>query len=159
MREQFNPIDVIQIARRTALDFEPLCAEQRVSLNVPENGRTARVLGDEALLEQVFANLLDNAIRFTPAGGTISVDVSASESGRSVCVSVSDTGPGIPESCAASVLERFNKGSRPESDGAGLGLAIVAEIVRIHSGRIELARSLGAGTSITVTLPAFLTES
>jgi len=154
MREHFKPVDVIEVARRTAVDFEPLCSEKQVSLAVEGTGQVPRTLGDEALIEQVFANLLDNAIRFTPAGGAVDVDVRASASGRNVSVSVSDTGAGIPESCASSVLERFNKGSRPESDGAGLGLAIVAEIVRVHSGHIGLARNPGGGTTVNVTFPA-----
>jgi two-component system, OmpR family, sensor histidine kinase TctE len=154
MRKQFESVDILQVARRAALDFEPLCAEKEVSLVVPRNDRSLRIRGDEALIEQVFANLLDNAIRFTPPNGSIGVDVEATASGHDVCVSISDTGPGIPESSASSVFERFNKGSRPESNGAGLGLAIVAEIVRVHSGRIGLERNPGGGTTVTVTLPA-----
>lgn len=156
MRKHFKPVDVIRVARRTALDFEPLCAEKRVSLDVPGDGQ-ALILGDEALIEQVFANLLDNAIRFTPAEGAIDVDVKASAAGRGVSVVVRDTGPGIPEACASDVLERFNKGPRPESNGAGLGLAIVAEIVRVHSGHIGLEPNPRGGTTVRVTFPAAVT--
>ncbi len=153
MQKHFKPVEIVQVARRTALDFEPLCAEKQISLAGPEEGQ-ARILGDESLIEQVFANLLDNAIRFTPAGGGIAVDVKTSASSRSVSVLVSDTGPGIPEACASAVLERFNKGPHPESNGAGLGLAIVAEIVRVHAGHIGLKPNPQGGTTVSVTFPA-----
>jgi len=153
MRKRFERVDVVAVAARAAQDFEPLCCEKGVVLSAPTAGQTF-VLGEEPLLEQVFANLLDNAIRFTPAGGRIGIDVSAEGAGREVLVEVSDTGTGIPEASASAVLERFNKGVHPQGGGAGLGLAIVSEIVRVHSGAIDIRPGREGGTVVRVSLPA-----
>src|SRR2546423_15343649 len=95
-------------------------------------------------MRQVVGNLLSNAIRHPPSGGSIKVAVDASG------FSVSDTGDGIPPELQPHVFERFAKG--PNSTGSGLGLAIAQDIVRAHSGSIQVSSS-ASGTTLTVTLP------
>ena len=99
---------------------------------------------DPSRMRQVVGNLLSNAIRHTPSGGTVKVAVDASG------FTVADTGEGISPDLQPHVFERFAKG--PDSTGSGLGLAIAQDIVRAHSGRIQITSS-EAGTTITVALP------
>ena len=104
---------------------------------------------DPARIRMVLGNLLSNAIRHTPEGG--SVRVSVGSSGDQVITTVTDTGEGIPPELQPHVFERFVKG--PNSTGSGLGLAIARDIISAHSGRVEM-NSSRSGTTLSVTLPA-----
>jgi len=112
---------------------------------------------DEALLRRMLLNLLDNAIKYTPAGGKVCLE--CRKEGEQYVVSVADTGGGIPEELQARIFERFFRAdkarSRAESDtgGAGLGLSIARWIAEAHHGRLELTRSDATGTTFTAYLP------
>lgn len=120
------------------------------------------VLGDPARLRQVLLILLDNALRHTPAGGTVQVDARAPAPARpwgerrQVCLQVSDTGDGIPAEHLPFVFERFYRvdEARGHGDGTGLGLAIAKALVKAQHGHIALVSRPGTGTRVTVTLPA-----
>ncbi|HVP30241.1 MAG TPA: ATP-binding protein [Myxococcota bacterium] len=131
--------------------FEPVAEDHGVILRVgplPD----ATVPGDPEWLHQLFANLLHNAIRYTPAGGVVSLDGEARAD--EVAVHVRDTGPGIPPEEQDRVFERFHRGgTRPDRPGTGLGLPIAREIARAHGGAIELASEPGRGATFTVRLP------
>jgi len=132
-----------------------LQAEQKqVRLEAQIERSATEVRADPLKLSWVVSNLIANALRYTPSGGTISVSLSGTESG--VRLRVSDTGPGIPLPVREHLFERFAQwrvnGSEPGS--AGLGLAIAKEIVDAHGGRIFVDSELGQGTSFTVELPA-----
>jgi signal transduction histidine kinase len=113
---------------------------------------------DEALLRRMLLNLLDNAIKYTPPGGRISVE--CRREGAQYVVSVSDTGPGIPADLQNRVFERFFRvdkaRSRSESDtgGAGLGLSIAQWIAEAHHSRLELTRSDASGSTFSAYFPA-----
>jgi len=108
--------------------------------------------GDRPRIEQVAHNLLANALKFTPAGGTVTVSV-ASINGDARLI-VEDTGPGLSEEELAHNFERFWRGpTARETEGSGVGLAVVAELVRAHGGRIEAANRPSGGARFTVTLP------
>ncbi len=110
--------------------------------------------GDEELLRRMTLNLLDNAIRYTPAGGRVTAELEAVNDG--VLVRISDTGIGIPPEAAPHVFERFfraDKARTRENGGFGLGLAIVKWIAESHRGAVELVSQPGAGSVFTVTLP------
>ena len=115
------------------------------------------IRADEGLIRRLVMNLLDNAIKYTPKGGAVSVACSQQDS--QYCVSVQDTGQGIPADLQSRIFERFFRvdkvRSRTESDGggAGLGLAISLWIVQAHGGRIELTRSGQEGSTFRVFLP------
>ncbi|MFN8602428.1 MAG: ATP-binding protein [Candidatus Binatia bacterium] len=114
-----------------------------------------RVEGDPDRLTQVVSNLLDNAIKYTPAGGRISI--AAHADGGTVELSVADTGAGIPAEDLPRLAERFyrvDKARIRELGGTGLGLSIVKHIVQAHGGTLRFASRVGAGTTVTVTLPA-----
>lgn len=134
---------------QTVVDFfEPAAEEKGVKL-----GRSVRdevgVSGDAAWLHQLFANLLDNAIRFTPSGGAVEVELR--REGAHATVHVRDTGVGVGDEERERLFERFQSGSR--SRGSGLGLAIAAHIARAHGGWIEVESAPGYGSTFTVRLP------
>ena len=101
-----------------------------------EEGADASVRGDAALLGVMLRNLLDNAIRYTPAGGTVRLRI-ALDAGRPVC-EIEDTGPGIPADDRVRVLERFYRVLGTGEEGSGLGLSIVRRIVEMHGARLDL---------------------
>jgi two-component system OmpR family sensor kinase len=115
------------------------------------------VHADEDLLRRMILNLLDNAIKYTPAGGNVSVTCGSVSDGYEL--SVTDTGPGIPAEMQSRVFERFFRADRARSrtgadGGAGLGLSIARWIAEAHLGRIELVRSDATGSKFTVRIPA-----
>jgi len=110
--------------------------------------------GDEQLLRRLILNLLDNAIRYTPAGGRITAALEAGSSG--IRIRVADTGIGIPPEHAPRVFERFYRADEARSraaGGFGLGLSIVKCIAEAHHGAVECASAPGSGSTFTVTLP------
>ncbi|MDD2762904.1 MAG: ATP-binding protein [Opitutaceae bacterium] len=112
------------------------------------------VLVDPLKISQVCANLLDNALKYTPSGSRI--DVSARLQGNEVEVCVRDNGPGIPAADIPHIFERFyrvDKGRSREKGGTGLGLSIVKHIVQLHGGRVWMESELGKGTAFYFTLP------
>jgi heavy metal sensor kinase len=123
-------------------------------------GEPAEVVGDRRRLGEVVTNLLDNAVKYTPAGGQVEVGVTAHPG--LVRLTVDDTGPGIPADDLSRVFDRFYRvdsaRSRTEG-GAGLGLAICRELVTAHGGRITAARRPAGGSSLIVELPARLAAS
>jgi signal transduction histidine kinase len=116
--------------------YGPVAEERAIAMRHTE-GQAAPLLGSRQLLFQAISNLVDNAIKNTPAGGAISLDVGADA--KETRLVVADTGPGIPEGDRERVLEPFVRLDVSRSTpGSCLGLALVAAIVRLHGGRIEL---------------------
>lgn len=136
--------DVIELYRYVA-------EENQVSLL----GRSAgdlSVRADGARLRQVLANLVDNAIKYTPAGGRVEIAGSLDED--KIVVAVRDTGIGIPEQEMARIWERLYRGDKSRSQrGLGLGLSLVQAVIRAHGGQVEVSTNRPAGTCFTVTLP------
>ena len=147
-------IDVAQILRDTLDAFEPIAAAKRITLDADAAAwpLRARVDGDRIL--QVLANLVSNAIKFTPAGGRVSISVGIKK--NELQFAVSDTGIGIPENALEGVFERFHQVSRGEHRGLGLGLHISKFIVEAHGGRMWVDSKVGAGSTFHVALPASL---
>ena len=116
-------------------------------------GESAPVLGSRTLLEELYKNLCDNAIRYNRPGGKVQLAVGCTRDGHAY-LTVRDNGIGIPKDAQSSVFERFyrvDKSRSKATGGTGLGLAIVKNIARIHNARIKLESEVGAGTTITVT--------
>jgi signal transduction histidine kinase len=113
-----------------------------------------RLAADAEALRQVLGNLFDNALRHTPSGGTIELDVRPADRGTALVVR--DTGSGIPAEHLPRVFERFYRvdpARSREHGGTGLGLSIVKHLVEAHRGRIDLTSAVGRGTTVRITLP------
>jgi len=153
-------IDVAQLVSETVAAYQAPAAEHDVRLEeaVASSVEPTRVEGDPDRLQRVLRNLLDNALRHTPAGGTIQVQ--AATDGGQVQVSVSDSGPGVADADLERIFDRFYRGelSRRRDEGAaagaGLGLAIARGLVQAHHGRIWAEPSPLGGVSVQIRLPA-----
>lgn len=149
-----EPLDCGQLAREAAARYEPRAREAGVSLRVELPEGLPAINADEGRVARVLSNLLDNALKFTPRGGEVVLEVEPA-SGE-VRVSVADNGPGIAPEDLPRVWERFykvDKSRRPE--GSGLGLAIVKEIAQAHGGRVAVESRPGEGSRFDVFFPVF----
>jgi heavy metal sensor kinase len=153
--EQFTPapLNLHAVVSSVVEGLRPLAESREVSLRL--DGETAvQVAGDEGRLRQVFINVLDNALKYTPQGGTVTVQIRRQASGG--VVTVADTGIGIAPEHLPHIFDRFyrvDKARTRAEGGTGLGLSIAQSIVQAHGGRIELASEPGVGTTCTVALP------
>ncbi len=153
LRQQPDPqaIELARVARQVALDLSPLIAEKDIDFGIET--QSGLVQAHEWMLGELTRNLLHNAIKHTPAGGTLTVRTTC-EAGR-VMLNVSDSGPGIPDELAARLYQPFSAGDIPH--GSGLGLAICLEIVQALGGSIALENRLAhgrvMGLDATVRLP------
>jgi len=148
------PIEVGELVN-AADRLRPLAEERGVDLHYHVAAGTPPILGDSARLELVVRNLVHNAIKFTPRGGTVTVAAAPLDDAH-VTVQVRDTGVGIAHDALPRVFERFYKADRSrlrDGSGTGLGLAIARHAVEAHGGRIEVESELAHGTTFTVMLP------
>jgi signal transduction histidine kinase len=130
--------------------MRPLAASRGVDLRLGEVP-VACMIGDAARMRQIIYNLLSNALRFTPAGGSVHVE-GRLDDGR-IEISVSDTGPGIRREDIERIFRPFEK-TDPYSPGAGLGLTIVGELVAAQQGTVDVQSTPGKGTTFTISLPS-----
>jgi signal transduction histidine kinase len=136
-REAMGPVDLPAVVEGISELYGPVAEEKGVTLEVAPSG-AARIDGNKSLILQALANLVDNAIKYTPAGGTVKVSVQDTAAG--VALSVADNGPGIAETDRARVLERFVRlETSRNSPGTGLGLSLVAAVARLHDAKFELS--------------------
>lgn len=151
--EEFSLAPIIRGAVRTIM---PAAREARLSLVTDELDEMLIVRADQIKIRQVLLNLLSNAVKYTPTGGE--VRIAAHVSGTGACViDVSDTGIGMsPDylSTAFAAYRRFDNSYTRKVQGTGLGLALTKRLVELHGGAIRIVSDLGAGTSVTVTLPS-----
>ena len=144
------PRDLADIAAQTAASLHDLYERGRVRLMTRLTGVVIDC--DESRVREIIANLLTNAVKFTPAGGLVELR-SGPASDREAFLAVTDTGVGIPSEHLPLVTERFFRG-RPElAGGSGIGLTIVSELVRAHHGELRIASEPGQGTTVTVLFP------
>jgi two-component system sensor histidine kinase TctE len=134
------PVDLAEITRAVVRDFVPKAMDRRIDLGYegPESAGTAGLLGEPVLLGEMVRNLVDNALQYTPSGGTVTVRVVPDPFGQVVVLQVEDTGPGIPAAEREAVFRPFYRALGTEVDGSGLGLAIVREIAERHDGEVVL---------------------
>jgi signal transduction histidine kinase len=179
---EFEPTDILALVQTTAKLMEPNAAEKGVSLKVetslaaPEHGEGGNIQHpttniemeiDGRAIQQALVNLMDNAIKHSPKGETVMVEIKSSAgvspvaeetttAGTAVLLSVSDHGPGIPPEEHEKIFERFyRRGSelRRETQGVGIGLSIVKHIVEAHGGRVRVQSAVGQGSRFIIELP------
>lgn len=142
--------DLTEQVRRCVLLFENKWEQRRLNLNVELD--EVSITGDEELLSQVWLNLIDNAVKFTPEGGCVDIRLQKGES--SVLFVIRDDGYGISEEMQRHIFEKFYQGDDSHAvPGNGLGLSIARRIVTLHNGEIRCKSEEGAGTEFTVSLP------
>ncbi len=148
---QREPIDLASIAGEVVEMFDPLAEESGVRLSAESAGPVA-IAGDPSRIRQLVTNLVDNAIRFTRPGGSVTVRVEGF--GHGANLRVTDTGIGIAAEHLPHIFERFHQvDAARSSGGCGLGLSICRWIVKAHGGTIEARSTPGEGTAFTVVLP------
>lgn len=150
--QQLYPLDLVALARNQSGQWVSAALQRRIDLGFESALPRLEVMGDTVLLGELLSNLLDNALRYTPEGGEVTVRLEQAP-GKAL-LSVDDNGNGIPEEARQQVFERFFRMADAGSEGCGLGLAIVREIARLHGGDAEiLTPASGHGTSVCVSLP------
>jgi signal transduction histidine kinase len=152
LRLERGPVTVADLVAEVVEEFAEQAASRRLALRARVADDLPPANADRARLRQVLSNLLDNALRLTPEGG--SVTVSASRAHGLVEFAVEDTGPGIPAEQIPHLFDRFWQGSREHRGSSGLGLAIVKGVADAHGGRVFVESREGKGTTFRIWIPA-----
>ena len=151
---QKEPFFITELAQDVAANYQVLASEKNIKINVNQKDGLPLVFADLSLVERVIQNLMDNALKFTPNGGVITIELDSTD--NQVAIQVKDTGPGISEEEQAHVFERYRKAERTgHKSGAGLGLAIVKKILDLHDTSIQIQSRLNEGTAFMFQLPAY----
>lgn len=153
-----RPIHLIDLFHQISDEYQARTAVNQQKFRSTVHDPVPSLSGDVTRLRQALTELLDNALSYTPAGGTISLEIAGpiEEDRQWVTITVRDNGPGIPAEDESRIFERFYRGKVAEQGditGTGLGLCITQQIIQAHRGYIEVQTELGAGTSFTVWLP------
>ncbi len=151
MKLEISDVDIIQMIRdiTSLVQEEAQRLQLTIRIDVPKTMKP--IAADEKRLRQIVYNLVNNALKFTPAGGEVTIGVSSSA--KNIVLSVTDTGIGIPLEEQRLVFDSFNTGKTQKGQGGGLGLSLVRRFTELHGGAIELISDPGAGTCVTCTLP------
>ena len=154
---QFGPCDLAQVAKRTSEDFRKTLESKGLTLNVEIPDQPLIVEGDSVRLAQIVGNLLHNAGKFTPAGGTVTVRTASSHDHNDALVAVEDTGVGMQSELISRLFEPFyqaNQSLDRKLGGLGLGLALAKGMIELHDGSIvATSRGPGQGSTFTLRLP------
>jgi signal transduction histidine kinase len=145
-------VDVGSLAERVGATFKDEASRRELEFRVRVAAEVPRITGDSAMMEQVLENLVSNAIKYTPSGGSVSLAVESGDTGQ-LRIEVRDTGIGIPykeQSQLFSDFFRATNAKKVAEDGTGLGLSIVKQIVDMHGGRIHVQSEEGKGTKVVI---------
>jgi two-component system sensor histidine kinase ResE len=150
-----SSVDVKALLQNIVEKFLPRAQKDNISLQLHLSENLSSLVGDGDRLAQVLTNLVDNALKFTPVNGQVTL--SAANTEEEMEISITDTGSGVPKETLPRLFDRFyqvdTSRAGGEGHGAGLGLAIVKEIVEAHGGRISVRSELGHGTTFVIHLP------
>ncbi|HZW12825.1 MAG TPA: sensor histidine kinase N-terminal domain-containing protein [Noviherbaspirillum sp.] len=134
----FVPLELCELARNVVQDWVQTSFSHRIDLGFEQPGHPIMVRGNPVMLRELLGNLIDNALRYTPQGGAVTVRVRANAMEDQAILEVEDTGPGIPPAERSHVFERFYRILGSNAEGSGLGLAIVREIALQHGANVEI---------------------
>jgi two-component system OmpR family sensor kinase len=150
-----EPVELVALAQAVVTEFAQLAAQKDIDLGLGQTA-PAVVNGDPAALHALLANLVDNAVRYTPRGGAVDVDIGVDDGKDEAAafVAVSDNGPGIPQRERERVFDRFYRVPGSGEVGSGLGLAIVREVAEQHAARVSLEDRPGGGLVVRVRFAA-----
>ena len=154
MEMRFGPVDIRPVVKRCMNILEKSARSKALDITIDMPAAIPDVLGDEKRLSQVFLNLLDNAVKYTPEGKSITIRAVHKE--NAVQVDISDTGIGISERDLPRIFERFyrvDKARSRELGGTGLGLSIVKHIIQSHNGQVWVTSELGRGSTFSFAIP------
>ena len=146
-----KPVNVTKLVEDAADLFEPVADNRQIKLNITTQTKNITVQADQQKLQRVIANLLDNAIKYSPAGGTVSLSIVTHD--KLVKIEISDNGPGINAAEIGHIFDRFYRCDKSRATpGSGLGLSLARAIIRAHGGSINVASS-NSGSTFCVSLP------
>lgn len=149
-----EPFLIADLANDIYRNYELLAAQRDIRLDLDMTPGTPLVFADISLVERAIQNLMDNALKFTPKGGVVTIKIS--HSGSAVEISIHDTGPGIKKDEQALIFERYRQiKTGGEKEGAGLGLAIVRKIIELHNASIRVLSVPEKGTVFSFELPVY----
>lgn len=152
LRLDLQPVDLSELLTAVTTRMLPLAAEKSIRLSTGAL-EPAFIPGDKEHLQRLLLNLIDNAIKYTPPGGTVALSLCCDA--RQACISLTDTGIGLSPEEQEKIFTRFYRAPAARSQpGAGLGLCMAQSIAAAHGGRIEITSSHGQGSTFTVVLPA-----
>lgn len=134
----FVPVELSELARNVVQDWVQTSFTHRIDLGFEQPGHPIMVQGNPVMLREMLSNLIDNALRYTPEGGSVTVRVRANAVEEQAILEVEDTGPGIPPAERSHVFERFYRILGSNVEGSGLGLSIVREIAQQHGAQVEI---------------------
>jgi PAS domain S-box-containing protein len=156
MKLEIGSIDIVPVLEESILAVKPIAAKGKVSLNLVAQHRPVHIIGDKSGLQQVFINLINNAVKFSRQGGAVKIMVSENEA--EVLIEIVDSGVGIPQQSIPHLFERFYRAKNvtiAEIPGSGIGLYIVKSIVETLGGTIHVKSVINQGTTFTVSLKRF----
>jgi len=162
VRLEPSQVSLGELIHQVASTMTAVAQAKSLVLELPPTTGNYMAWADRDRISQVLTNLIGNAIKFTPEGGNVSVRIDPSESGDWLSISVSDTGPGIPENERAQIFDEFYQISRSgaqKAQGVGLGLAISKKLVEMHGGKITVQSNHGHGSTFRFTMPTDRKES
>jgi signal transduction histidine kinase len=151
-----KPCDVVAEMQEAIISLSATAADQKILLDFTEPENVPIIIGDAGRLQQVFVNVVGNALKYTPEGGSIVVDIKPHETELEILVS--DSGCGIDSEDLMYIKQKFYKG-KDAARGSGIGLAIVDEIVSAHGGKLSISSTLHVGTTVTIFLPVQSVET
>lgn len=156
MEYQLEPLNFRELIDHVVAVYSGICMQKEIRIHKNGLARDLPILGDKKRLSQVMSNLMSNASKFTPAQGKISITAGLDSNGEEIHISVSDSGPGIPETHLEEIFKKFTqlqKGELHTTGGTGIGLSICKEIVEFHDGKIWAEHNKEGGAHFHLVLP------